>query len=126
MSHGHPPSQPTSYTMRGGRLLCFCAVMHLLALLALLAGAAPRPAVAILYFDYAGADADMALLKKGLAQMLISDLSAVDAVQLVERDRLEAVLAELKLGRSGAIDPATAAKVGKLLGARYQVLGGYF
>src|SRR5262249_13213946 len=27
---------------------------------------------------------------------------------------------------SGAIDPASAAKVGKLLGARYQVLGGYF
>jgi TolB-like protein len=58
--------------------------------------------------------------------MLISDLSALDGVRLVERDRLEEILAELKLGQSGKIDPATAAKVGKLLGARYMVLGGYF
>jgi len=85
-----------------------------------------RPTVAVLYFDYSGKDADMAVLKKGLAQMLISDLSALDGVRLVERDRLEEILAELKLAQSGKIDASTAAKVGKLLGARYMVLGGYF
>jgi TolB-like protein len=92
------------------------------------ADAAPdaRPTVAVLYFDYSGKDADMAVLKKGLAQMLISDLSSLDGVRLVERDRLEEILAELELAKSGKIDPATAAKVGKLLGARYMVLGGYF
>lgn len=92
------------------------------------AQAAPdaRPTVAVLYFDYSGKSEDMAVLKKGLAQMLISDLSALDGVRLVERDRLEEILAELKLSQSGKIDPATAAKVGKLLGARYMVLGGYF
>ncbi|HEY2749458.1 MAG TPA: CsgG/HfaB family protein, partial [Polyangia bacterium] len=97
--------------------------------LPLVARAAPpdtRPTVAVLYFDYSGKDADMAVLRKGLAQMLISDLSALDGVRLVERDRLEEILAELKLAQSGKIDPATAAKVGKLLGARYMVLGGYF
>jgi TolB-like protein len=94
----------------------------------LCAEAAPdqRPTVAVLYFDYSGKDAEMAVLKKGLAQMLISDLSSVDGIRLVERDRLEEILAELKLAQSGKIDPATAAKVGKLLGARYMVLGGYF
>jgi TolB-like protein len=101
-----------------------------LALLAAVAGSARaadrRPTVAVLYFDYAGKDEEMALLRKGLAQMLISDLSAIDSIRLVERDRLEEVLAELELGRSGKIDPATAARVGKLLGARYMVLGGYF
>ena len=84
------------------------------------------PTVAVLYFDYSGKNDDMAVLRKGLAQMLISDLSTVSGVRLVERDRLEEILAELKLGQSGKIDPATAAKVGKLLGARYMVLGGYF
>lgn len=68
----------------------------------------------------------MAVLKKGLAQMIISDLSSVDAVRIVERDRLEEVMNELKLGQTAKIDPATAAKMGKLLGARYMVLGGYF
>jgi TolB-like protein len=85
-----------------------------------------RPTVAVLYFDYSGKDPEMAVLKKGLAQMLISDLSSVDQIRLVERDRLEEILAELKLGQSAKIDPQTAAKVGKLLGARYMVLGGYF
>ena len=84
------------------------------------------PAVAVLYFDYSGKDDEMAQLRKGLAQMLISDLGNVDGVQIVERDRLESVLTELKLGESRAFDKTTAAKVGKLLGAQYLVLGGYF
>jgi TolB-like protein len=90
------------------------------------ARAAPRPTVAILYFDYSGNDEGLGVLRKGLAQMMISDLSALDAIQLVERDRLEEILAELRLGQTTKIDAATAAKAGKLLGARYMVLGGYF
>ncbi len=96
------------------------------------AGAAPgtaapaKPTVAVLYFDYAGKDAELAVLRKGLAQMLISDLAGNDDVRLVERERLEAVLAELKLAGSKKIDPKTAARVGKLLGAQYLVLGSYF
>ena len=86
----------------------------------------PKPTVAVLYFDYSGKDPEMEVLKKGLAQMLITDLGAVDSVRLVERMRLEEVLAELKLQQSTKIDPASAAKIGKLLGARYLVLGGFF
>ncbi len=110
-------------------MLTRAALALSLVVMPLVAHAAPtdqRPTVAVLYFDYSGKDADMAVLKKGLAQMLISDLSSVDGIRLVERDRLEEILAELKLAQSGKIDPATAAKVGKLLGARYMVLGGYF
>jgi len=102
------------------------AVLFLLAPLVGHAAPDARPTVAVLYFDYSGKDADMGVLRKGLAQMLISDLSSLDGVRLVERDRLEEILAELKLAQSGKIDPSTAAKVGKLLGARYMVLGGYF
>lgn len=85
-----------------------------------------RPTVAVLYFDYTGKDAELDVLKKGLAQMLISDLSALEQVRLVERDRLQEVIAELKLQQSRQIDPKTAGRIGKLLGARYMVLGGYF
>jgi TolB-like protein len=85
-----------------------------------------RPTVAVLYFDYAGKNEDMAVLRKGLAQMLISDLAKEEAIRVVERARLEAVLQEQKLGASGKIDPKTASKVGRLLGARRLVLGGYF
>ena len=86
--------------------------------------------IGVLYFDYAGKNAELAPLSKGLAQMLISDLAAVDTVRVVERERLQAVLDEQKLGeswkKSGKIDSRTAARIGKLLGARYLVLGTYF
>lgn len=103
--------------------LCLC-LGHGMARAA--APSSPMATVAVLYFDYSGKDEGMAVLRKGLAQMLISDLSALDAVRLVERDRLEEVLQELKLNQSAKIDPASAGKVGKLLGARLLVLGAYF
>ncbi len=85
-----------------------------------------KPTVAILYFEYKGKNDELAQLQKGLAQMLITDLSELDGVTLVERERLEDVLKELKLNRSKSIDKKTAARVGKLLGAKYMVLGSYF
>jgi TolB-like protein len=85
-----------------------------------------RPTVAILYFDYTGKTEGLGVLRKGLAQMIISDLSTLETIRLVERDRLEEILAELKLNQTASIDPKSAAKVGKLLGARYMVMGGYF
>jgi TolB-like protein len=87
---------------------------------------APKPALAILFFDYTGKDAALEPLREGLAQMLISDFSALPEVRVVERARLKALLEEQKLGRSGQVDPASAARVGKLLGARFLVLGSYF
>jgi TolB-like protein len=90
------------------------------------ASANRRATVAVLYFDYDGKAADLEVLRKGLAQMLISDLAGQETCQVVERERLEAVLAEQKLGYSGKLDKATAARLGKLLGARYIILGGYF
>jgi TolB-like protein len=88
--------------------------------------AAEGPTVAVLYFDYAGENEEMAVLRKGLAQMLVSDLSGLAGIRVVERERLEAVLSELELQKSRKIDPTTAAKIGKLLGAKYLVLGSYF
>src|SRR5229473_719772 len=43
---------------------------------------------------------------------------------VIERDKLNLVLKEQGLAQTGAVDPATAAKVGKLLGVKYIVLGG--
>jgi TolB-like protein len=99
------------------------------------AGAAGKPGeaatttLAVLYFDYAGRDPGLEALSKGLAQMLISDLAAAEVARVVERDRLQALLNEQKLAASGKVgkfDSATAARVGKLLGARYLVMGSYF
>jgi len=88
--------------------------------------AEPAATVAVLYFDYTGKNAELEVLRKGLAQMLISDLSGTDTIRVVERDRLEDILTELKLQGTAKVDPKSAVKMGKLLGAKYLVLGGYF
>jgi curli biogenesis system outer membrane secretion channel CsgG len=50
------------------------------------------------------------------------ELSATFTV--VERDKLALVLKEQGLATTGAVDPSTAAKVGKILGVKYIILGG--
>lgn len=82
-----------------------------------------KESVCVLYFDNHTGDTSWDPLKKGLADMVVSDLSGVDGLTVVERSRLEDVLGEQKLQRTGHFDPATAVKVGKLLGARYAVTG---
>jgi len=103
------------------RLLCL-----FLGLLALPALAAAKPTVAVLYFGYGGKTPELEVLKKGLAQMLITDLSGFGTVTLVERDRLQEIIEELDLGKSQKFDAATVVKIGKLVGAQYLVVGDYF
>jgi TolB-like protein len=81
--------------------------------------------LAVLYFENTG-DARLDPLRVGLCQVMVSDLDDIDGVKVVERQRLQAILDELKLGHQGDIDAATAARVGKLLGADTLLLGTYF
>ena len=46
-----------------------------------------------------------------------------DGIQLLERERLEDVGSEINLGMSGLVNDKTAAKVGKLAGCQYVLLG---
>ena len=85
-----------------------------------------RQTVAVLYLDYSGKDPEMMGLQKGLASMILSELSDVNEVRFVERERIQAIMDELKLSGSKAVDKKTAARMGKLLGARYIVTGTYF
>jgi TolB-like protein len=85
-----------------------------------------KPTVAILYFDYDGSSEEMGFLRKGLTQMLVSDLTDVSEIDIVERVRLQDAIEELELNRTNKIDQSSANRIGKLLGARYLVMGGYF
>ena len=82
--------------------------------------------IAILYFDNSSGNAQLDALKKGLADMLISDLSNLQMLRVVEREKLEEVMAELKLSSGREFDPATRQKLGKLLGAETILFGSYF
>jgi TolB-like protein len=84
---------------------------------------APANTLAVLYFQNKSGREELAPLQKGLALMLITDLSIVKNLQVVERARLQALLEEIGLGASGLTGPDTAPRIGKLLGAR-RLVGG--
>ena len=58
---------------------------------------------------------------RDLQDMLVSELASLKAFQVLERKELEAVLGEQDLGASGRVDKNTAAKIGKIKGAKYLV-----
>jgi TolB-like protein/tetratricopeptide (TPR) repeat protein len=86
---------------------------------------APLLLVAVLYFDNNTPDKDFELLKKGMADMLITDLAGVEGLQVVEREKLESLLAEMKMQRSKYFDPKTAQKLGKGMGATHAITGAF-
>jgi len=79
--------------------------------------------VAVMPFDTVADEGGLAALGQGLQAMLTTDLASAPAIQLVERDKLAAIKGELALSKTGAIDKATAIKVGKLLGASHLLTG---
>lgn len=85
--------------------------------------AAPRRTVAVLAFDNNTGDTEYDHLGRGMAAMMTTDLSSVDDIQMVERERLADVTHEIDLQHSSYFDSTTAVKVGRLAGAQYIVTG---
>jgi TolB-like protein len=79
--------------------------------------------LAILYFQNKTGRPDLDPLQKGLTLMLITDLSTLEGLQIVERTRLQALSEEMGLGVSGLVEPGTAPRVGNILGAQW-LMGG--
>jgi curli biogenesis system outer membrane secretion channel CsgG len=90
-------------------------------------GADARPTVAVMYFNNGavGRQAEFEPLSKGLADMLITQLSANAGIRVVERDQLQHLLQEQNLAKDGRVDAQTAVAVGKVLGARHMIFGGF-
>ncbi|HEV8509154.1 MAG TPA: CsgG/HfaB family protein [Gemmatimonadales bacterium] len=86
-----------------------------------------RPGIAVLPFNNGGSygqgKEDFDALERGIAGMMISELAQNPAARVVERQEIQRLLDEQNLGAQGRVDAQTAAKVGKLVGARYVVLG---
>jgi TolB-like protein len=88
---------------------------------------AARPTIAVLEFRNAtmvGAQ-DYAPLGKGMAEMMVAELVRNPRVRVVEREQLASALAEQDLAAAGRVEAATAAKVGRLLGARHLLMGSF-
>src|SRR5512146_2973115 len=84
---------------------------------------AARKTVAVLSFDNNSGKSDYDPLGKGIAAMMITDLSNVESVQVVERERMQDLVGEMQMQQSKLFDPNTAVQLGKLVGAEYVVTG---
>lgn len=88
-----------------------------------------RPGLAVFPFENGGSygqdKENFDALQVGLQQMLITEFAQNAQLRIVERGRIKDLLAEQELGASGRVDANTAAKLGKIVGARYVVLGGF-
>ena len=87
-----------------------------------------RPTVAVLPFvnsAIGASNAELAPLSKGIADLLITDMSQNTGIRVVERENIERILGEQNLARDGRVDDATAARIGKLLGAKHMVTGSF-
>ena len=108
------------------------AVMTVLSLVPVLLGAQQRnqdtrPVIAVFPFDNGGSygqgKEDFDALQRGIAGMMVSELAQNPAARVVERQEVQRLVDEQNLGAQGRLDPQTASKIGKLVGARYYVLG---
>jgi len=79
--------------------------------------------VAVMPFNYGGSNADIRPLTRGLAQLLVTDLAKSRQVRVLERERMQAIVDEMKLSDSSRADPTTAVRSGHLLRAARVVQG---
>ncbi len=79
--------------------------------------------IAVFPFRYVGTNEDLRPLERGLTHLVITDLSRVGKLKLLERERVQALVDELQLADAGRVDPSTGARSGRLLRASQVVQG---
>ena len=84
-----------------------------------------KKTVAILYFDNYTGSSDYDPLGRGISSMMISDLSVVKEIQLVERERMQDLINEIDRQQTKYFDSTTSVKAGKMIGAEYVVVGAF-
>jgi hypothetical protein len=89
-----------------------------------LAATSPDPAtIGIFPFLFAGAPPALQPLGRAFAELLTTDLAVTGRLTVVERVRVQLLLDELSLAASATVDPATAARTGRFVGAGRLIQG---
>lgn len=81
--------------------------------------------MAILDFQNNSPHEDWNYIRATLPDLMAVYFAGKADFKVVERQRLRQVMEELKLGVTGMVDPQTAQRIGKLLGANVVVLGSF-
>ncbi len=120
-----PTADQPMRRLRPSRLASLFLPIALLPVGTLDAQESEKRIVAVLQYDNNTGDERYEHLGRAFSSMMISDLSAIERIRLVERERLDELLAELDFQQSGYVDPESAQTVGMMLGAQYVVAGAF-
>jgi curli biogenesis system outer membrane secretion channel CsgG len=112
------------------RIIRAVSILFLLAMTCAAQQAPQKKRVAVLDFDYGtvrsyvtaiwGTDQDVG---KGVADLLVQKLVQDGKYRVIERKQLDKILAEQNFSNSDRADPATAAKIGRVLGVDAIIVG---
>lgn len=119
-----------SYARPAARAARGIALAAALALPALPAAGAQdnRPVVVVFTFTNSSigpARAEFDGISTGVQDLLITDMASNAKIRLVDRSRIAEILQEQNMVKANQIDPQTAVRLGKILGAQYAVTGGF-
>jgi TolB-like protein len=81
--------------------------------------------LSVLYFENTTKNNQYNWLSKGLADMLISDITGVPGVTVVERENIEKIIKEQERSLSDLYDEKSAIAIGRLLNANRLIYGSY-
>jgi tetratricopeptide (TPR) repeat protein len=84
----------------------------------------PQPGtIAVFYFKDLSPDNRFRYLQKAMAEMIITDLTKVKSLTVLERMRIQFLLSEMQMGQTGIVEEKTAPRAGRLLGAENLIVG---
>ncbi len=81
----------------------------------LAASAGPPNTVAVMPFQFSGADTSLKPIERGFAELVTTDLSRVARLTVLERERLQALLDEIELQQQNGAAAGTGVRAGKIL-----------
>ena len=92
----------------------------------------PKPAakavdnpIAVIPFKNLNSEPTLDWMKNGIAETMISDLKKSGKTRVVERDQVDRAMTEVALQNTHETEDSTAAKIGRLVGAKTIVVGSY-
>lgn len=113
--------------MRLNRFMVLAAALAVVGLAGTAQAQGKRPAVAVMDFDYGTIDNWWGQydIGKGMADQVVDALVNDGSFRVIERKKLDTVLAEQDFAHSDRADPSAAklAKIGKVLGVKYIIAG---
>jgi TolB-like protein len=77
--------------------------------------AGPPNTVAVMPFQFTGADTSLKPIERGFAELVTTDLSRISRLTVLERERLQGLLDEMALQQSAGVSAGSGVRAGKML-----------